>query len=60
MLGTRWREVALGRGRRAPRHAILDSQAVKSASEVEARGLHGGKKVKGVLAMWRWTARARC
>ena len=47
VLGTRWREVALGRARRAPRHAILDSQAVKTAAEGEARGLHGGKKVKG-------------
>ena len=47
VLGTRWHEVALGRARRAPRHAILDSQAVKTAAEGEARGLHGGKKVKG-------------
>ena len=47
VLGARWREVALGRSRRAPRHAILDSQAVKTAAEGEARGLHGGKKVKG-------------
>ena len=45
--GTRWREVALGRARRAPWHAILDNQAVKTAAEGEARGLHGGKKVKG-------------
>ena len=37
----------LGRARRAPRHAILDSQAVKTAAEGEARGLPGGKKVKG-------------
>ena len=47
VLGTRWREVVLGRGRRAPRHAILDSQSVKTAAEGEERGLHGGKKVKG-------------
>ena len=47
VLGTRWREVTLGRARRAPRHAILDSQAVKTAAEGAARGLHGGKKVKG-------------
>ena len=47
VLGMRWREVALGRGRRAPRHAILDSQSVKTAAEGEERGLHGGKKVKG-------------
>ena len=47
VLGTRWREVALGRNRRAPRHAILDSQAVKTAAEGEERGLDGGKKVKG-------------
>ena len=47
VLGTRWREVALGRGRRAPRHAILDSQSVKTAAEGEERGIHGGKKVKG-------------
>ena len=47
VLGTRWREVALGRARRAPRHAILGSQAVKTAAEGGERGLHGGKKVKG-------------
>ena len=47
VLGTRWREVTLGRARRAPRHAILDSQAVKTAAEGEERGLEGGKKVKG-------------
>ena len=47
VLGTRWREVALGRGRRLPRHAILDSQSVKSAAEGQARGFHGGKKIKG-------------
>lgn len=46
-LGVRWREVALGRGRRAPRHAILDSQSVKTAAEGQERGFHGGKKVKG-------------
>ncbi len=27
MLGTRWREVTLGRARHAPRHAIFDSQS---------------------------------
>ena len=47
VLGTRWREVALGRTRRAPRHAILDSQSVKSAAEGEEHGFHGGKKIKG-------------
>ena len=47
VLGTRWREVSLGRGRRLPKHAILDSQSVKSAAEGEARGFHGGKKVTG-------------
>ena len=47
VLGTRWREQTLGRGRRAPRHAILDSQSVKTAAEGEARGFHGGKKIKG-------------
>ena len=47
MLGRRWREVALGRARRLPRHAILDSQAVKTAAEGQERGLDGGKKVKG-------------
>ena len=47
MLGTRWRELTLGRARRAPRHAILDSQSVKTAAEGEARGFHGGKKIKG-------------
>ena len=43
VLGTRWREVTLGRARRSPRHAILDNQAVKTVAEGEARGLHGGK-----------------
>ncbi len=47
VLGRRWREVALGRARRAPRHTILDSQAVKTAAEGQERGLDGGKKVKG-------------
>ena len=47
VLGTRWREITLGRARRAPRHAILDSQSVKSAAEGQARGFHGGKKIKG-------------
>ena len=47
VLNTRHREEELGRARRAPRHAILDSQSVKSAAEGEARGFHGGKKVKG-------------
>ena len=47
VLNTRWREQSLGRGRRAPRHAILDSQSVKSAAEGEAHGFHGGKKIKG-------------
>ena len=46
-LNTRWREAKLGRGRRAPRHAILDSQSVKTAAEGEAHGFHGGKKIKG-------------
>ena len=47
VLSTRWREITLGRSRRAPRHAILDSQSVKSAAEGEERGFHGGKKIKG-------------
>lgn len=47
VLGTRWREVSLGRARRAPRHALLDSQSVKAAAEGQERGFHGGKKVKG-------------
>ena len=47
VLGTRWREVSLGRSRRAPRHAILDSQSVKTAAEGAERGFHGGKKIKG-------------
>ena len=47
VLGTRWREVELGRSRRTPRQAILDSQSVKSAAEGEERGFHGGKKIKG-------------
>ena len=46
-LNTRAREEKLGRGRRAPRHAILDSQSVKSAAEGEARGFHGGKQIQG-------------
>ncbi len=53
MLTTCWREQELGRGRRAPRHAILDSQSVKSAAEGEARGFHGGKQIKG---RWRHMA----
>ena len=47
VLNTRWREQKLGRGRRAPRHAILDSQSIKTAAEGEARGFHGGKMIKG-------------
>ena len=47
VLGTRWREVELGRTRRVPRHAILDSQSVKTAAEGEERGFHGGKMIKG-------------
>lgn len=47
VLNTRWREAKLGRGRRAPRYAILDSQSVKTAAEGEAHGFRGGKKVKG-------------
>ena len=47
VLNTHWREVKLGRGRRAPRHAILDSQSVKTSAEGEAHGFHGGKKIKG-------------
>lgn len=42
-----WRQRKLGRGRRAPRHAILDSQSVKTAAEGPERGFHGGKRVKG-------------
>lgn len=47
VLNTHHRERALGRARRAPRHAILDSQSVKTAAEGEAHGFHGGKKIKG-------------
>ena len=47
VLNTHQRGEELGRGRRAPRHAILDSQSVKTAAEGEARGFHGGKKIKG-------------
>lgn len=47
VLGTRWREVTLGRARRAARHAILDSQSVKTAAEGQERGFHGGKRIKG-------------
>ena len=59
VLGTRWREVSLGRARRAPRHAILDRQSVKTAVEGEARGFHGGKKIKAARAMSPSTAKAR-
>ena len=47
VLGTRRRELTLGRPRRGPRHAILDSQSVKSAAQGEERGFHGGKMIKG-------------
>ena len=47
VLGTRWREASLGRARRAPRHAVLDSPGVKTAAEGEERGFHDGKKIKG-------------
>ena len=47
VLGTRWREVELGRARRAPRPAILAPPSVKSAAVGDARGFHGGKKIKG-------------
>jgi transposase len=47
VLNTRWREVSLGRARRAPRPTILDSQSVKTAAEGQERGFHGGKKIKG-------------
>ena len=50
VLGTRWREVALGRARRAPRHAILDSQAVKTVAEGEARGLSWRQEGQSDLA----------
>lgn len=46
-LGLAWRRQALGIQRREPRHAILDSQSVKSAAQGEERGYHGGKQVKG-------------
>ena len=47
VLNTRHREEELGRSRRSPRHAILDSQSIKTAAEGEARGFHGGKMIKG-------------
>ena len=47
VLNLHGRQAELGRGRRAPRHAILDSQSVKTAAEGEARGFHGGKRIKG-------------
>ena len=47
VLNTRWRKQKLGRGQRTPRHAILDSQGVKTAAEGEERGFHGGKQIKG-------------
>lgn len=54
VLGTRWREVNLGRPRRAPRHAILDSQSVKSAAEGQERGFHGGKGSRAARATSLW------
>ena len=47
VLATAWRQRRLGRARRVPRHAILDSQSVKSAAEGEQRSFHGGKQIKG-------------
>lgn len=47
VLATAARQQKTGRARRAPRHAILDSQSVKTAAEGEERGFHGGKKIKG-------------
>ena len=47
VLGIRWREVALGRGRRAPRHAILGSQSAKTTNRSGVHGYDGGKKVNG-------------
>jgi len=47
VLNIAWRQRRLGRSRRLPRHAIIDSQSVKSAAEGEEHGFHGGKKIKG-------------
>ena len=47
VLGRAWRQRTLGRARRGPRHAILDSQSVKTAAEGPERGFHGGKMIKG-------------
>jgi putative transposase len=47
VLNVAWRQRKLGRARRLPRHAVVDSQSVKTAAEGEERGFHGGKRVKG-------------
>lgn len=47
VLNLAWRQRKLGRARRQPRHAILDSQSVKTAAEGPERGFHGGKRIKG-------------
>ena len=50
VLNPRHREQKLGRGRRAPRHAILDSQSVKTAAEGEAHGFQRRQEDQGPLA----------
>lgn len=47
VLNLAWRPGKLGRARRQPRPAILDSQSAKSAAEGPQRGFHGGKRIKG-------------
>ena len=47
VLNLAWRQRKLGRPRRRPRHALLESQSVKRAAEGPARGFHGGKQLKG-------------
>ena len=50
VLNPRHREEKLGRGRRAPRHAILDSQSVKTAAKGRGPRLSRGQKDPGPLA----------
>ncbi len=45
VLNRAWRQRKLGRGRRLPRHAIVDSQSVKSAAE--GRGARISRRQKG-------------
>ena len=60
VLGTRWREKEPGRTRRAPRHAILDSQSVKTAAEGKERAAFtAAKRSRAARATSPSTAGAR-